>query len=532
MSDTTFTASKAFWRVAGIEPAPIVANLAHLISKRLLKDRKPAFFDEAGASAHIGWVLHGDRFRKRAGGSIAAWLFIREDDPRCVVIQLKAFKTAQGRAYRILSAYTLSKAHHQEMMGLEVNPAPGAGPVSSGSAPKSRKPGPQGLPSGQASRDRKKSKPKANPAPAFGTAERRRLYGSQEGGSRSGAKADKRKQVLSSYRKAQGQKAQEKAGRELFDSPDMKAKAKAFADEGKALARILGPTGRTHAVKLAKEQGTFREADVLAFLRSGWSVQPATTAPAKVGAGLGALEPFELAINPGPDFGKVLGPKGEARALVLSHHRASITSDVIAELRSAGFDVSPAPKAMREGNFGQKRPRAATRKAPGKQPESMKKSKAPAKAKTSRINPTSEADLAKVWTAWTGAKPGQVAEFELEKQTVEVAGGRIILPAKVALLGRVAKLITKSGQVKDFKDHGPLMVTDSKMKRVFLIHPKGFHFDVEPSLIAYLAKKPKFGDRGLVEYVHAFESRTRAVMAGQIGALTGGFRLTPRGIEG
>lgn len=149
-----------------------------------------------------------------------------------------------------------------------------------------------------------------------------------------------------------------------------------------------------------------------------------------------------------------------------------------------------------------------------------------------RFNPTSAGDLAQVWRAWTGADPDQTLSFDVERPSVSLStGGRVTIPEKVVVLGRVAKLITKAGRLADFGEKGPLMVTDAKAERVWLLSDKPYHFDLEPSVIAYLARKPKFGDRGTVEYVHGFKGRVRVVMAGQVGAMTGGFRITPRGLE-
>ena len=141
------------------------------------------------------------------------------------------------------------------------------------------------------------------------------------------------------------------------------------------------------------------------------------------------------------------------------------------------------------------------------------------------FNPSTKGDVERIWKLWTGAKPGQVLKVRVDDPTGQ-------LPQHVALLGRVAKFIQGDGTVEDFGASGPLMVTDGKASRVWLVHTKVHRFDLRPSLICYLAKKPKFGDRGLVEYIHAFEGKAHARMDGQVGELTGSFRLTPRGIEG
>ena len=152
---------------------------------------------------------------------------------------------------------------------------------------------------------------------------------------------------------------------------------------------------------------------------------------------------------------------------------------------------------------------------------------------TGRFNPTSSEDLARVWTTWTGTDPDQTLSFQVEHPTVSLkSGGQVTIPEHVVILGRVSKFISSTGRLADFGAHGPMIVTDAAAKKIWLLSAKPFHFDMEPSVIAYLARKAKFGDRETVEYVHAFSGRVRAVMAGQVGAMTGHFRITPRGLEG
>lgn len=455
--------------------------------------------------------------------------------------------------------------------------------------------------------------------------------------------------------------------------------AKAQAAEDQAEARILGPSGATRALKIAKPHGTFTPEDVRELAAAGWEVHPAGTVSAKTGLTLGAITPFDLALNPTPDLARVLGPQREARAVVLAHPEPVITSDTLHSFRRAGFDVAAAPKRLREprkasnpagpeqkvyqalvkaakrgetptaddlaellkepeerigqrlsslarqglahavpgGLFGagwapgavqpglafnpggQKGAGAATAPKRGKEPGSMAKPKAkkpqtltksgrgaaagkakPARGTASKaaprpdtpkvqplrskgadrhravkvleevlkpaprrrkaaepkakvesatvkvtFNPSTEGDVERVWKLWTGARPGQVLKVKVADPTGQ-------LPVHVALLGRVSRFIQADGSLMDFGSSGPLLVTDGEASKVWLIHPKTQRFDVRPRIICYLARKPKFGDRGLVEYIHAFESSARARMDGQVGELTGGFRLTPRGIEG
>lgn len=388
----------------------------------------------------------------------------------------------------------------------------------------------------------------------------------------------------------------EKEEREHFEKDGGRMKAEWQKEETiyrKAVVRILGPKSTTGAVKIARADGlTFHRDELQGLQNAGWEIHPGGTIAAQVGKALKGVRPSEF--NPADPLEKALGPEGETRAVVLV--AKGISEETLHQLRGAGYDLSPAPKRIREGipvqtkprktkPKGHKRPRAATARAKAKQAETMTKAtrKRPAtkanpddeyragrehahqvflelekelqdikkriaaetkaKAKTTtnspekspltgRFNPTSAGDLARVWKAWTGTDPDQTISFDVEQPAVSLkTGGRVTIPEKVVVLGRVSKLISKTGRLADFGAKGPLMVTDAKAERVWLLSDKPYHFDLEPSVIAYLARKPKFGDRDLVEYVHAFKGRVRAVMAGQIGAMTGRFRITPRGLE-
>jgi hypothetical protein len=185
-----------------------------------------------------------------------------------------------------------------------------------------------------------------------------------------------------------------------------------------------------------------------------------------------------------------------------------------------GGQQAQAVHAPRLGiNPGQKRPRAATGPAPKKDAGSMRK--------VHRFNPTDAAEVAKVWKLWTGAEVGQVLKLTLDLPE------RAELPGTVALLGRVSRLIGPDGSYREFKaSEAPFMVTDGKMRRLWLLGVKPQAFDTAVSIIAYVTRKPKFGDRGTVEYIHAFKGSAKARMSGHAGEITGTFRLTGRGIEG
>lgn len=448
----------------------------------------------------------------------------------------------------------------------------------------------------------------------------------------------------------------ERDERAFFESEGDRLKAewdKEQAAHRAAVKRILGPQGVVSAVKIARADGTpFHRAELEALQTAGWEIHPGGTIAAQVGKALKGVRQSEF--NPADALEKALGPESETRAVVLVAQ--GITEETLHQLRGAGYDLSSAPKRVREGSSvkttptnttGHKRPRAATPPAQAKQAGTMTKAKpkkamkksapkaaknpaesprtkakrerkysvarekayrdlleiqkeieerkrafpgrvnpekpkkpaaigpdkvqplntkaamkhrlvteldkllkgkaAPAKGKakakkttftpekftlTGRFNPTAAGDLARVWSAWTGTDPDQTLTFDVENHSVLLkTGGRVTIPENVVVLGRVAKFITKGGRLADFGTNGPLMVTDAKAERIWLLAEKPFHFDLEPSVIAYLARKPKFGDRGTIEYVHGFKGRVRAVMAGQIGAMTGAYRITPRGLE-
>jgi hypothetical protein len=149
------------------------------------------------------------------------------------------------------------------------------------------------------------------------------------------------------------------------------------------------------------------------------------------------------------------------------------------------------------------------------------------------INPATANRLTKAWHTWTGAKPGQVHLVKVQAATVSTPAGPVHLPSEVVFLGRLTKLITKRGEVKDFGTSGPYLVSNADLEHLWFLSPKAHRFHLKDlSLIGYLAKKPKFGDREPVEYIHAFEGATQAAMVGQVGRIKGSFHLTPRGIEG
>lgn len=114
---------------------------------------------------------------------------------------------------------------------------------------------------------------------------------------------------------------------------------------GMALQRILGPSGVTSAVKVAKASGDpFTARDVQALRSGGWGVAAAGTVTARPGtsgiAGVQFAESDWEFRNP-----DTLGPNGTARALILLGH---IDAAAVDDLSAHGYDVTPAPKKVRE----------------------------------------------------------------------------------------------------------------------------------------------------------------------------------------
>ncbi|MEI6415587.1 MAG: hypothetical protein WCP34_15190, partial [Pseudomonadota bacterium] len=113
-----------------------------------------------------------------------------------------------------------------------------------------------------------------------------------------------------------------------------------------SLARILGPTGRASAVKIAKADGKpFTAADVEQLRELGWEVTGASSVTARPGtSGIPGVQFSDndfTFTNPEP-----IGPNGTARALVII---GPIDAAMVDDLSASGYDVTPAPKAIREG---------------------------------------------------------------------------------------------------------------------------------------------------------------------------------------
>lgn len=115
---------------------------------------------------------------------------------------------------------------------------------------------------------------------------------------------------------------------------------------GTALQRILGPSGVANAVKIAKASGEpFTARDVQSFRAAGWGVAAAGTVTARPGtSGVSGVQFSESDWAPftNPD---TLGPNGTARALILL---GQVDAAGVDDLAANGYDVTPAPKRIRE----------------------------------------------------------------------------------------------------------------------------------------------------------------------------------------
>ena len=118
-----------------------------------------------------------------------------------------------------------------------------------------------------------------------------------------------------------------------------KAERLAGAAWERAWKAILGPTGKTRAIKITSRKEPFTSEVLEQYREAGWNVLPAGTAPAKFGP---------LVTNPQSEDEAILGPTGRARAIVLGTATASIDREIVSDFLEAGYEVSRAPKRYRE----------------------------------------------------------------------------------------------------------------------------------------------------------------------------------------
>jgi len=123
---------------------------------------------------------------------------------------------------------------------------------------------------------------------------------------------------------------------------------KAQRARARVIARILGPSGVAHAVKISRADGEpFRASDLAAWRSAGWTIEAAGTVAGRPGAGglpgtVVRPEDWPPYQNPDP-----LGAGGLARAFILTG--GPINEDLLLDLVADGLDLAPAPKKWREG---------------------------------------------------------------------------------------------------------------------------------------------------------------------------------------
>ncbi len=230
-----------------------------------------------------------------------------------------------------------------------------------------------------------------NPAAAFGSRDRKKATAGLKRASRSGVAGARKKKNNQAKRAKQTAadtyqrlhlakeagkkltKAQEKAlakheaafyASRGLTTAEARKKAAAFDQaekaRGRAVGRILGPSGVAHAVKISRVDGRpFNAADVEAWRRLGWGVAAAGSVAGRVGAGAvpGVVMGADDFTFTNPD---TLGPSGLARALVLI---GRVDADLVDQLAADGYDVAAAPKKLREQIHKNPAPAAPAQKA-------------------------------------------------------------------------------------------------------------------------------------------------------------------------
>jgi hypothetical protein len=174
----------------------------------------------------------------------------------------------------------------------------------------------------------------------FGSDEWNEFYGLRHG---SRPRTDSQKRVARQAAAAEkAEKAEARAARK--SGAVLKWTDKEAAAEKAALEKILGPGGRTRAVKLIPREAPLDRAAVQDFLDNGWQVFPGGAAPGKVGRPLAGY----IQSNP-PDeqaWARILGPQGRARAIVVALDHPGIDRKVVDTWRWLGYDIGPAPARL------------------------------------------------------------------------------------------------------------------------------------------------------------------------------------------
>jgi len=169
---------------------------------------------------------------------------------------------------------------------------------------------------------------------SFGSKEWQKQYGLERGATRPANERTRRV-------RAQGRQAQKEARQ-----AERQAKTSQRQRE-KIYQSILGPGGRTYGVKVAPQQGVIDTSTVDQLVQAGWLVFPAGTVPGKLGRPLSGAT-----LNPSDDdYLRILGPERQARAVVVALPTRDVDRATVDQWRSQGYDVGPAPKAIREGKM-------------------------------------------------------------------------------------------------------------------------------------------------------------------------------------
>ena len=161
-----------------------------------------------------------------------------------------------------------------------------------------------------------------------------------------GALPEVKKAQLREHFKRKPAKAKKARGAAARDRREYEASLKPEGwddaqEQGRRLARILGPSGHAQAVKVSRADGHFfTSQDLRYFGEDGYHIEAAGSVQARRGASGVIGDAPDVYPNPDP-----LGPTGEARSVLLlgSFHAADVR-----QLQHHGLDVMPAPKRYRE----------------------------------------------------------------------------------------------------------------------------------------------------------------------------------------
>lgn len=224
------------------------------------------------------------------------------------------------------------------------------------------------------------------PAAAFGSKDRKKATAGLKRSSRSGVAGARKKKQNAAKRTKQTEAATfqrlqllKDSGKKLTKAQETALKkheaaflashghskatasqaAKAHAAQARIIARILGPSGVAHAVKISKADGEpFTAEDVSTWRKAGWGIEAAGTVAGRPGAGGlpgTVVRPDDFNFrNPDP-----LGAGGLARAIVIL---GRISEQTLFDLVADGYDVAAAPKQLRENTHKNPSPAPAQKK--------------------------------------------------------------------------------------------------------------------------------------------------------------------------